>query len=115
VLDAYVAYDPKLVTTETLIRLGAELQVAAATALGVPGTAGALAPEDINVRFESYGLFDMHSKALNILVTVDEYPDRMVNLKKRCQDLRDMLDWLMGEAIPSSLWVRPGTGVYLEI
>lgn len=82
-----------------------------AEALSVPGTEGELAPGEIEIKVESFGPRDIHTKDIEIIVWANEYIERKRNLKERQEIITRKVRELLPPDTTGFVWVllQPGS------
>ncbi|MBZ9571952.1 hypothetical protein KJA15_01260 [Patescibacteria group bacterium] len=85
-----------------------------AEALSVPGTDGELTSDEIEVKFETFGPFDVHSKDIEIIILANDYPERKKNLDERQTLIKEGVKRILYSGITGFVWVLPLPGSFGE-
>jgi len=101
---------------EFIEKLAKKLPIIVAKALNVPGTKGTLKPEEIEVKVESFGPLDVHTKNIEIIIWANDYPERRENLNERRKQIVAEIGKFFSSTpeITGFVWVLLQPGSYGE-
>jgi len=110
----WVRTNPYKIGKTQFRQLVENLPTIVAEALSVPGTDGELTPEEIEVKVETFGLFDIHTKDLEIIILAQDFPERKKNLDERQRLITGKVRRLLSPSvtgITGFVWVllQPGS------
>lgn len=112
---ALVRIDPRKLGGAELVKLVEKLPTIVSEALSVPGTAGKLTSDEIEVKVEHFGPLDIHSKDVQIIIWANDYPERKKNLDERREAITErIIEEFLYPETTCSVWVLLALGSYGE-